>query len=75
MKKAKREYFKNVNLHNFTGTKKFWKTVKPAFRIKFKTCSTSSLIEKSTFMIAEKVLAKTLMSNLLTSSQILARLL
>ena len=58
LKKAKNEYFENLNLHNVTGTNKFWKTVKPAFRIRFKTCNTSSLIKNLLLSYQKKHLLK-----------------
>ena len=47
LKKAKKEYYKNLDLH-VTDTKRSWKTVKLVFRSKIKTCYTISLIKKST---------------------------
>ena len=48
LKKAKKEYYENLDLQNVTDTKRFWKTVKSVFGNKVKTCNTNSLIEKST---------------------------
>ena len=31
LKKTKKEYYENLDLHNVTDTKRFWKTVKPVF--------------------------------------------
>ena len=58
-KKAKKEYYENLDLHNVIDTKRFWKTVKPMFGNKIKTCNTVSLIEKSTVITSEKALTKT----------------
>ena len=59
LKKAKKEYYENLDLQNVTDTKRFWKTVKPVFGNKAETCNTVSLIEKSTVIKSEKALAKT----------------
>ena len=59
MKKAKEEYYENLDLQNVTDTKRFWKIVKPVFGNKVKTCNTISLIEKSAVITSEKALAKT----------------
>ena len=48
-KRLKKKYYKNLDLHDVTDTKRFWKTVKPVFRNKVnKICNTISLIEKFT---------------------------
>ena len=57
-------------LHNVTDTKRFWKTVKPVFGNKVKTCNTSSLIEKSTVITSEKALAETFNEFLVSIVQI-----
>ena len=54
LKKAKKEYYKNLDLHNVTDTKKVWKTV---FGNKVKICNTISLIKKSIVISSEKALA------------------
>ena len=59
-KKATKKYYENLDLQNVTDTIRFWKTVKPIFGNKLKTCNTISLIEKSIVITSEKVLAKTL---------------
>ena len=59
MKKAKKEYYENLDLHDVTDTKRFWKTVKPLFGKNVKTCNTISPIEKSIVITSEKALAKT----------------
>ena len=59
LKKAKKEYYENLDLHNVPDTKRFWKTVKPVFVNKVKKCNTVSLIEKSTVITSEKAVAKT----------------
>ena len=58
LKKAKKEYYENFDLHNVADTKRFQKTVKPVFENKVKTCSTISLIEKSTFITSDKALLR-----------------
>ena len=57
LKKARKEYYKNLDLHNVTDTKTFWKTVKPIRRNKVKTCYTISLIQKSTVTTSENFLS------------------
>ena len=59
LKKAQKEYYKNLDLQNVTSTQKFWETVKPVYENKVKTCNTNSLIEKSVIKL-ENALAKTL---------------
>ena len=59
LKKAQKEYYKNLDLQNVTTTQKFWETVKPVYENKVKTCNTNSLIEKSVIKL-ENALAKTL---------------
>ena len=59
LKKAKKEYYKNLDLHNVTDTKRFCKTVKPVFGNKVKTRTTVFLIETSAVITSEKALAKT----------------
>ena len=59
LKKVKKEYYENLDLQNVTDTKRFWKTVKPVFGNKVKTCNTISLIEKSAVVTSGKALAKT----------------
>ena len=58
LKKTKKEYHENLDLHNVTDAKSFWKTVKPVLENKVKTCDTISLIEESTVITSQKVLAK-----------------
>ena len=59
MNKVKKKYYENLDLHNVTDTERVWKTVKPVFGSKIKTCNTISLIKKTTVIISQKVLAKT----------------
>ena len=58
LKKAKKEYRENLDLHNVTDAKSFWKTVKPVLGNKVKTCNTISLIEESTVITSQKALGK-----------------
>ena len=44
LKKAKKEYYENLDLHNVTDTKRFWKTVKPVFEKQSQNMNTISLI-------------------------------
>ena len=60
LKKAQKEYYKNLDLQNVTSTQKFWETVKPVYENKVKTCNTNSLIDKKSVIKLEKALAKTL---------------
>ena len=61
LKKAKEKVLQEPRfLHSVTDTKKFWKSVKPVFRNKVKTCNTISLIEKSTVLHQKKHLLKPL---------------
>ena len=56
LKKAKKEYYENLDLHNVTDTRRFWKTVKPVFGNKVKACNTISL---TSVITPEKALDKT----------------
>ena len=46
LRKAKQQYFNNLNSKSITDTKKFWKTVKPLFSNKSKTANTIILHKK-----------------------------
>ena len=59
LKKAQKEYYKNLDLQNVTSTQKFWETVKPVYENKVKTYNTNSLIDKKSDIKLEKALAKT----------------
>ena len=49
VKKAKKEYFQNINLSKITDNKKFWKTVRPLLSNKVKTNHKINLTEKKCF--------------------------
>ena len=46
IRQAKKQYFNNLNTHNVTDNKTFWKTVKPLLTDKIETKSSITLIEK-----------------------------
>ena len=56
LKKAKKEYYDNLDLYNATGTKDILETIKPVFGNSQKY-NTISLIEKSTVITLDKALA------------------
>ena len=46
IRQAKKQFFSNLNIHDVTDNKTFWKTVKPLLTDKVKTKSKITLIEK-----------------------------
>ena len=71
-KRAKKEYYKDLDLHVVLTQKRFGKTIKIVSGNKVKTCNTISLIKKSIVITLEKALAtKPFMSFFLTLFQIL----
>ena len=46
IRQAKKRFFSNLNTHDVTDNKTFWKTVKPLLTNKVKTKSRITLIEK-----------------------------
>ena len=58
LRKAKRDYYENVELGKVNGSKKFWKIVKPVFGDKVTTRNKSTLIEKEKIVTSEIELAK-----------------
>ena len=47
IRQAKKQYFSNLNTHDVTDNKTYWKTVKPLLTGKVKTKSKITLIEKN----------------------------
>ena len=44
-KKAKKDYYENIDTSNLTDSNKFWKTMKPIFGSKIKSKSSITLVE------------------------------
>ena len=59
VKKAKKEYFQNINLSEITDNKKFWKTISPLYSNKVKNNQKINLIEKNVLVTSEVEIAKT----------------
>ena len=53
IREAKKQFFSNLNTHDVTDNKTFWKTVKPLLAEKVKTKSKITLIEKKNTKIAQ----------------------
>ena len=60
LRKAKQQYFNNLNSKSITDTKKFWKTVKPLFSNKSKTANTIILHENNRIIKDNKKISHTL---------------
>ena len=59
IKKAKKEYFENINLSEITDNKKFWKTVCPLFDDKVKPNQKINQTEKIFLVTLDVEIAKT----------------
>ena len=57
LKKAKREYFNNLNMAKITDNKKFWGTVKPLFSGKIKSKNKITLFENNEMVSNEENVA------------------
>ena len=58
LRKAKFEYYKNLNLRDISDNWKFWKTVKPLFSDKVQTSSSITLNEGGKILIDEQGIAE-----------------
>ena len=65
IRQEKKNFFKNINTHDITNNKTFWKTVKPLFTDKIQTKSKITLIEKKVVsgvgqeqIVSEKVISE-----------------
>ena len=59
LRKAKRNYYSNLNPCKITDNKKFWKIVKPLFSDKAITKENITLVEKEDILQDEKIVAET----------------
>ena len=59
LRKAKRDYYENLDLGNVSDSKKFWNTVKPVFGNKVTTRNKITLIENKKVVTSKIELAKT----------------
>ena len=58
VRKAKFDYYQNINLGNLTDNRKFWKTVKPIFSDKVQVKSSLTLIENGKMMSKDSEIAE-----------------
>ena len=65
LRKAKRNYFKNVKIEDITDIKKFWKTIRPYFSDKRYNQTKITIAEKYSIITDEK--SATLMNNYFTN--------
>ena len=54
LRKSKRNYFKNVKMHDITDNKTFWKTIRPYFSDKGYNQTKITIVEKDSIMIDGK---------------------
>ena len=59
LKKAKKDYYENIDISNLTDSNKFWKTVKLTFGSKTKSKNRITLVEGTKIIQEEGELAKT----------------
>ena len=59
LKKAKKDYYENIDISNLTDSNKFWKTVKTTFGSKIKSKNRITLVEGTKIIQEEGELAKT----------------
>ena len=50
LRKTKRDYYRNLELKDFTDSRKFWKTFKPVFTNTVQVCQSINLIENDEFV-------------------------
>ena len=58
LRKAKFDYYQNINLGNLTTNRKFWKTVKPIFSDKAQVNSSFTLIENGKMINKDSEIAE-----------------
>ena len=58
LRKAKFDYYQNINLGNLTDNRKFWKTVKPIFPDKIQVNSSLTLIENGKMISKDSEIAE-----------------
>ena len=58
LRKAKFDYYQNINLGNLTDNRKFWKTVKPIFSDKVQVNSSLTLIENGRMISNDSEIAE-----------------
>ena len=58
LRKAKFDYYQNINLGNLTDNRKFWKTVKPIFSDKVQVNSSLTLIENGKMISKDSEIAE-----------------
>ena len=59
LKKAKKDYYENIDISNLTDSNKIWKTVRPIFGSKIKSQNSITLAEGTKIIQEEGELAKT----------------
>ena len=58
LKKAKRNYYRNLDLKDLTDSRKFWHSVKPVFTDTVQVCQSVTLIENGEFVSEGLVIAE-----------------
>ena len=58
LKKAKKDYYENIDISNLTDSNKFWMTVKPIFGSKIKSRNTITLVKGTKIIQEERELAE-----------------
>ena len=60
LRKAKKDYYENIDISSLTDSIKFWKTAKPIFGSKTKSRNSITLVESTKIIQKERELAKIL---------------
>ena len=60
LRKTKRDYYRNLDLKDFTDSRKFWKTVKPIFTDTVQVFQSINLIENGEFVSKDLAIAEVL---------------
>ena len=64
LKKSKRDYYRHIELKDFTASQKFWKTVTPVFTDTENVCKSINLIEHDEFVKEDLAIAEVLTTSL-----------
>ena len=57
-RKAKSDYYSNLNPHSITDNKKFWKTVKPLFSEKVMSTESITIVENDTICTDDSIISR-----------------
>jgi len=58
LRKTKHDYYRDLDLKDFTDSRKFWKTVKPVFTDTVQVCQSMNLIESDEFVSEDLAIAE-----------------